>query len=151
MKASLYSYKTLRDSPKDAELVSHKLMLKANMIKQVASGIYSWLPMGNRVLKNIEDIIRDEMNDAGCLEIRMPLVQPKDLWIESDRHDAYGPELLGFKDRSGRDFYLGPTHEEVVTDIARKEINSLKDLPLTLYQIQNKFRDEIRPRFGYSS
>ena len=148
MKASLYSYKTLRDSPKDAELISHKLMLKANMIKQVASGIYSWLPMGNRVLKNIEDIIKEEMNEAGCLEIRMPLVQPRDLWIESGRHDAYGPELLGFKDRNERDFYLGPTHEEVVTDIARKEINSLKDLPLILYQIQNKFRDEIRPRFG---
>ena len=118
------------------------------MIKPLASGIYSWLPLGLKVLKKIENIIREEMDKGGCLEIYMPMVQPKSLWDETGRSDEYGPELLGFKDRGDREFYLGPTHEEVVTDLARKEINSPKDLPLTFYQIQAKFRDEIRPRFG---
>ena len=148
MKASLYHYKTLRDSPSEAELTSHKLMIKANMIKPVASGIYTWLPLGTLILKKVENIIRAELNKGGCLEIIMPLVQPKDLWDESGRSKEYGPELLGFKDRNQRDFFLGPTHEEIITDIAKKEITSHKDLPKTFYQIQNKFRDEIRPRFG---
>ena len=148
MKASLYHYKTLRDSPSEAELTSHKLMIKANMIKPVASGIYTWLPLGTLILKKVENIIRAELNKGGCLEIIMPLVQPKDLWDESGRSKEYGPELLGFKDRNHRDFFLGPTHEEIITDIAKKEITSHKDLPKTFYQIQNKFRDEIRPRFG---
>jgi prolyl-tRNA synthetase len=123
-------------------------MIRAGMIKPLASGIYSWLPLGLKVLKKIENIIREEMDKGGCLEIYMPMVQPKSLWDETGRSDEYGPELLGFKDRGDREFYLGPTHEEVVTDLARKEINSPKDLPLTFYQIQAKFRDEIRPRFG---
>ena len=148
MKASLYHYKTLRESPSEAELTSHKLMIRANMIKPLASGIYSWLPLGNKVLKKVEKIIREEMDSNGCLEVLMPMVQPKDLWEETGRSDEYGPELLGFKDRSDRDFYLGPTHEEVITDIARKDITSPKDLPIIFYQIQTKFRDEIRPRFG---
>ena len=148
MKASSYHYKTLKDAPSDTELVSHKLMIRAGMIKPLASGIYSWLPLGLKVLKKIENIIREEMDKGGCLEIYMPMVQPKSLWDETGRSDEYGPELLGFKDRGNREFYLGPTHEEVVTDLARKEINSPKDLPLTFYQIQTKFRDEIRPRFG---
>mgnify|MGYP005647175693 FL=1 len=148
MKASSYHYKTLKDAPSDTELVSHELMIRAGMIKPLASGIYSWLPLGLKVLKKIENIIREEMDKGGCLEIYMPMVQPKSLWDETGRSDEYGPELLGFKDRGDREFYLGPTHEEVVTDLARKEINSPKDLPLTFYQIQAKFRDEIRPRFG---
>ena len=148
MKASSYHYKTLKDAPSDTELVSHKLMIRAGMIKPLASGIYSWLPLGLKVLKKIENIIREEMDKGGCLEIYMPMVQPKSLWDETGRSYEYGPELLGFKDRGDREFYLGPTHEEVVTDLARKEINSPKDLPLTFYQIQTKFRDEIRPRFG---
>jgi prolyl-tRNA synthetase len=148
MKASLYHYKTLRESPSEAELVSHKLMIRANMIKPLASGIYSWLPLGFKVLKKVENIVREEMDSSGCLEILMPMVQPKDLWDETGRSSEYGPELLGFKDRGDRDFYLGPTHEEVITDIGRKEIKSPKDLPITFYQIQTKFRDEIRPRFG---
>ncbi len=148
MKASSYHYKTLKDAPSDTELVSHKLMIRAGMIKPLASGIYSWLPLGLKVLKKIENIIREEMDKGGCLEIYMPMVQPKSLWDETGRSDEYGPELLGFKDRGDREFYLGPTHEEVVTDLARKEINSPKDLPLTFYQIQANFRDEIRPRFG---
>ncbi|MBV13158.1 MAG: proline--tRNA ligase [Flavobacteriaceae bacterium] len=148
MKASLYHYKTLRESPSEAELTSHKLMIRANMIKPLASGIYSWLPLGNKVLKKVEKIIREEMDSNGCLEVLMPMVQPKDLWEETGRSEEYGPELLGFKDRSDRNFYLGPTHEEVITDIARKDITSPKDLPIIFYQIQTKFRDEIRPRFG---
>ena len=148
MKASLYHFKTLRDSPSEAELISHKLMIKANMIKPIASGIYTWLPLGTLILKKVENIIRAELNKGGCLEIIMPLVQPKNLWDESGRSKEYGLELLGFKDRNQRDFFLGPTHEEIITDIAKKEITSPKDLPKTFYQIQNKFRDEIRPRFG---
>ena len=148
MKASLYHYKTLRDTPSDAELISHQLMIKSNMIKPIASGIYSWLPLGTLILKKVENIIRAELSNGGCLEIIMPLVQPKDLWDLSGRSSEYGPELLGFKDRNERDFYLGPTHEEIVTELAKKEVKSHKDLPVTFFQIQNKFRDEIRPRFG---
>ena len=148
MKASLYHYKTLRDTPSDAELISHQLMIKSNMIKPIASGIYSWLPLGTLILKKVENIIRTELSNGGCLEIIMPLVQPKDLWDLSGRSSEYGPELLGFKDRNERDFYLGPTHEEIVTELAKKEVKSHKDLPVTFFQIQNKFRDEIRPRFG---
>ena len=148
MKASSFHYKTLKEAPKDAELVSHKLMIRANMIKPLASGIYSWLPLGLKILNKVEEIIRNNMNAYGCLEILMPMVQPKSLWDETKRSEQMGPELLGFKDRNERDFYLGPTHEEVITDIARQELQSHKDLPKTFYQIQTKFRDEIRPRFG---
>ena len=148
MKASSFHYKTLKEAPKDAELVSHKLMIRANMIKPLASGIYSWLPLGLKILNKVEEIIRNNMNAYGCLEVLMPMVQPKSLWDETKRSKQMGPELLGFKDRNERDFYLGPTHEEVITDIARQELQSHKDLPKTFYQIQTKFRDEIRPRFG---
>ena len=148
MKASSFHYKTLKEAPKDAELVSHKLMIRANMIKPLASGIYSWLPLGLKILNKVEGIIRNNMNAYGCLEVLMPMVQPKSLWDETKRSEQMGPELLGFKDRNDRDFYLGPTHEEVITDIGRQELHSHKDLPKTFYQIQTKFRDEIRPRFG---
>ena len=148
MKASSFHYKTLKEAPKDAELVSHKLMIRANMIKPLASGIYSWLPLGLKILNKVEEIIRNNMNAYGCLEVLMPMVQPKSLWDETKRSEQMGPELLGFKDRNDRDFYLGPTHEEVITDIGRQELQSHKDLPKTFYQIQTKFRDEIRPRFG---
>ena len=148
MKASSFHYKTLKEAPKDAELVSHKLMIRANMIKPLASGIYSWLPLGLKILNKVEEIIRNNMNAYGCLELLMPMVQPKSLWDETERSEQMGPELLGFKDRNDRDFYLGPTHEEVITDIGRQELQSHKDLPKTFYQIQTKFRDEIRPRFG---
>jgi prolyl-tRNA synthetase len=148
MKASSFHYKTLKEAPKDAELVSHKLMIRANMIKPLASGIYSWLPLGLKILNKVEGIIRNNMNAYGCLEVLMPMVQPKSLWDETERSKQMGPELLGFKDRNSRDFYLGPTHEEVITDIGRQELQSHKDLPKTFYQIQTKFRDEIRPRFG---
>lgn len=148
MKASSFHYKTLKEAPKEAELVSHKLMIRANMIKPLASGIYSWLPLGLKILNKVEGIIRNNMNAYGCLEVLMPMVQPKSLWDETERSKQMGPELLGFKDRNDRDFYLGPTHEEVITDIGRQELQSHKDLPKTFYQIQTKFRDEIRPRFG---
>jgi len=148
MKASSFHYKTLKEAPKDAELVSHKLMIRANMIKPLASGIYSWLPLGLKILNKVEGIIRNNMNAYGCLEVLMPMVQPKSLWDETERSKQMGPELLGFKDRNDRDFYLGPTHEEVITDIGRQELQSHKDLPKIFYQIQTKFRDEIRPRFG---
>ena len=148
MKASSFHYKTLKEAPKDAELVSHKLMIRANMIKPLASGIYSWLPLGLKILNKVEEIIRNNLNAYGCLEVLMPMVQPKSLWDETKRSEQMGPELLGFKDRNDRNFYLGPTHEEVITDIGRQELQSHKDLPKTFYQIQTKFRDEIRPRFG---
>ena len=148
MKTSSYHYKTLKDSPSDAELISHKLMLRSSMIKLNASGIYSWLPLGFRSLKKVENIVRRSMDEAGAQEILMPMVQPSDLWEESERLAEYGPELLRFEDRNDRSFVLGPTHEEIITDIARKTLNSPKDLPANYYQIQTKFRDEIRPRFG---
>ncbi|MEI6859022.1 MAG: proline--tRNA ligase [Shewanella sp.] len=148
MRVSKYLLSTQKETPADAEVVSHQLMLRAGMVRRNASGLYSWLPTGLRVLRKVEAIVREEMNKAGAVEILMPMVQPADLWIETGRWEKFGPELLRFQDRHNRDFVLGPTHEEVITDIIRKEINSYKQLPLTLYQIQTKFRDEVRPRFG---
>ena len=148
MKASSFFISTLKEAPAEAELISHKLMLRAGLIKREASGLYSWMPIGVRCLRKVEAIVREEMNRAGALEVLMPVVQPAELWIESGRWEQYGKELLRVKDRHERDFCLGPTHEEVITDIARKEISSYKQLPVNFYQIQTKFRDEIRPRFG---
>ena len=139
---------TSREDPSDAELISHKLMLRAGMIKKTAAGIYNWLPFGLKILRKVEGVVRENMNKAGAQEILMPMVQPSDLWKESKRFDEYGKELLKFNDRSDREFVLGPTHEEVVCDIFRSYPISYKDLPINLYQIQTKFRDEIRPRFG---
>ena len=139
---------TLKEAPQEAEVTSHNLMLRAGMIRKVASGIYTWLPLGLKVLKNIENIVRDEMNASGAQEVLMPMVQPKELWLETKRWEKMGPELLRFKDRHERDFCLGPTHEEVITDLIRNNIKSYKELPLNLYQIQTKFRDEVRPRYG---
>ncbi|QER42588.1 proline--tRNA ligase [Thermodesulfobacterium sp. TA1] len=148
MRLSRYFLPTLREDPSEAETVSHKLLLRAGMIRKVASGIYNFLPLGFKALKKIENIVRTEMDRAGALEILMPLVQPAELWQETGRWDLYGKELLRIKDRKDHDFCLGPTHEEVVTDIVRRDVKSYKDLPLILYQIAVKFRDEIRPRFG---
>jgi prolyl-tRNA synthetase len=139
---------TFKESPADAEVISHQLMLRAGLIRRLASGIYSWLPLGMRVLHKVQNVIREEMNRAGAVEVFMPGVQPAELWQESGRWDEYGPELLRLKDRHQRDFCLGPTHEEVITDIARQELKSYRQLPVNYYQIQTKFRDEIRPRFG---
>jgi len=148
MRASRFLFATLRETPNDAEVISHQLMLRAGMIRKLASGLYSWLPMGVRVLNKVEAIVREEMNRAGSLETLMPVTQPASLWEESGRYTQYGPELLRFKDRHSNDFVLGPTHEEVITDLARNELKSYKQLPMNFYQIQTKFRDEIRPRFG---
>lgn len=148
MRASHYLLSTLKESPSDAEVISHQLMLRAGLIRQLASGLYTWLPTGLRVLRKIEAVVREEMNHAGALEIAMPLVQPADLWHETGRWEQYGPALLRLSDRYQRPFVLGPTHEEVITHLMRSEISSYKQLPLNLYQIQTKFRDEIRPRFG---
>lgn len=148
MRTSQYLLSTLKETPADAEVISHKLMLRAGMIRKLASGLYDWLPTGARVLRKVENIIREEMNRAGAIEISMPIVQPADLWQESGRWEQYGPELLRFVDRGERPFVLGPTHEEVITDLIRNEVTSYKQLPLNLYQIQTKFRDEVRPRFG---
>jgi len=148
MRSSKYLLATQKETPSDAEIVSHQLMLRAGMIRKLASGLYTWLPNGLRVLSKVEQIVREEMNNSGSIEISMPVVQPSDLWHETGRWDKFGPELLRFKDRHSRDFVLGPTHEEVVTELVRKEVNSYKQLPLNLYQIQTKFRDEVRPRFG---
>jgi len=139
---------TLKDAPQEAEIVSHKLMLRSGMIRKVASGIYTWLPMGLKVLKKIENIVREEMDASGAQEVFMPMVQPKELWDETKRWEKMGPELLRIQDRHDRDFCLGPTHEEVITDIIRDNIKSYKELPLNIYQIQTKFRDEVRPRYG---
>ncbi len=139
---------TLKEVPAEAEVISHKLMLRAGMIRKLASGIYSYLPLGLRALRKVEDIVREEMNRAGAQEVLLPMVQPAELWLETGRWEKYGKELLRLKDRHGRDCCLGPTHEEVITDLVRKEVRSYRDLPLNLYQIQAKFRDEIRPRFG---
>ena len=139
---------TLKDAPQEAEVVSHKLMLRAGMIKKVASGIYTWLPLGLKVLKKIENIVREEMDASGAQEVFMPMVQPKELWDETKRWEKMGPELLRVQDRHERDFCLGPTHEEVITDIIRDNVKSYKELPLNIYQIQTKFRDEVRPRYG---
>ncbi len=148
MKLSQYFLPTLKENPVDATIASHQLMIRAGMIRQTASGIYSWLPLGLKVLRNIENIIKDELNKAGALEILMPTIQPSELWQESGRYDDYGKEMLRIKDRHDRNILYGPTHEEVVTDLFRKNVNSYKDLPKNLYQIHWKFRDEIRPRFG---
>lgn len=148
MRVSKYLLSTQKETPANAEVISHQLMLRAGMIRRNASGLYSYLPTGLRVLRKVEAIVREEMNKAGAIEILMPMVQPADLWVETGRWDKFGPELLRFKDRHNRDFVLGPTHEEVITDIIRKEVSSYKQLPLNLYQIQTKFRDEVRPRFG---
>lgn len=148
MKASQFFISTLKEAPAEAELASHKLMLRAGLIKRTASGLYSWMPMGLRVLRKVERIVREEMNRAGAVELLMPAVQPAELWQESGRWTFYGKELLRLKDRHERDFCVGPTHEEVITDIVRNEIKSYKQLPVNFYQIQTKFRDEVRPRFG---
>lgn len=148
MRASRLLLATLRETPADAEVVSHQLMLRAGMIRKVATGLYNWLPLGRRVLAKVERIVREEMDRSGALEVLMPVTQPAELWEESGRYVQYGPELLRFSDRHNRPFVLGPTHEEVITDLARNELQSYKQLPLNLYQIQTKFRDEIRPRFG---
>jgi prolyl-tRNA synthetase len=148
MRLSQYPITTLKEVPSEAEVISHQLMLRAGMIRRIAAGLYVWLPMGLRVLRNVERIVREEMNRAGAFELIMPTVQPAELWKESGRWTKYGPELLRFKDRHEREFVYGPTHEEIITDIARRELRSYKQLPVNFYQIQFKFRDEIRPRFG---
>ena len=148
MRASRFLFATLRETPSDAEVISHQLMLRAGMIRKLATGLYTWLPMGVRVLNKVEAIVREEMNRADALEVYMPVTQPSSLWQESGRFVEYGPELLRFKDRHNNDFVLGPTHEEVITDLARGELKSYKQLPINFYQIQTKFRDEVRPRFG---
>ncbi|MCA1923058.1 proline--tRNA ligase [Buttiauxella noackiae] len=148
MRTSQYLLSTLKETPADAEVISHQLMLRAGMIRKLASGLYTWLPTGLRVLKKVENIVREEMNNAGAIEMCMPVVQPADLWQESGRWEQYGPELLRFVDRGDRPFVLGPTHEEVITDLIRNELSSYKQLPLNFFQIQTKFRDEVRPRFG---
>jgi|TARA_Y100001970_G_scaffold274963_1_gene375561 prolyl-tRNA synthetase len=148
MRTSQYLISTLKETPSDATVISHQLMLRAGMIRKIASGLYTWLPMGLRVLRKVEAVVRDEMDKAGALEVLMPAIQPAELWQESGRWEQYGPELLRLKDRHDRDFCVGPTHEEVITDLARNEITSYKQLPINMYQIQTKFRDEIRPRFG---
>jgi prolyl-tRNA synthetase len=148
MRTSQFPLYTLKETPSDAEIASHQLMLRAGMIRKLAAGLYTWLPLGLRVLRKVENIVREEMNRAGGLEVQMPAVQPAELWRESGRWEEYGPELLRFRDRHHREFCFGPTHEEIITDLARNELQSYRQLPVNFYQIQNKFRDEIRPRFG---
>ncbi len=148
MRASQFFFSTLRDTPSDAEVISHQLMLRAGLIRKLSTGLYSWMPLGLRVLHKVEIIIREEMNASHALELKMPVVQPAELWEESGRYQQYGAELLRFQDRHDRPFVLGPTHEEVITDITRETLKSYKQLPINFYQIQTKFRDEIRPRFG---
>jgi len=148
MRVSRFPLSTLKETPTDAEVISHQLMLRAGLIRKIATGVYTWLPLGLRVLRKVEAIVREEMDRSGALEILMPAIQPAELWQESGRWEQYGPELLRLKDRHARDFCFGPTHEEVITDLLRREIRSYKQLPVNYYQIQTKFRDEIRPRFG---
>jgi len=148
MRTSQFPLSTVKETPADAEIASHKLMIRAGLIRKLAAGVYTWLPLGLRVLRKVEQITRDEMNKAGALEVLMPALQPAELWQETGRWEKYGPELARMKDRHDRDFCLGPTHEEIITDLARNELKSYKQLPITYYQIQTKFRDEIRPRFG---
>lgn len=148
MKVSQFPITTLREVPADAEIISHQLMLKSGMIRRISSGLYTWAPFGLKVLRKVENIVREEMNRSGAIELLMPTVQPGELWEESGRWEEYGPELLRFKDRKGTEFCYGPTHEEIITEYARKELKSYKELPLNFYQIQTKFRDEVRPRFG---
>tara|TARA_Y100001960_G_C14710357_1_gene846662 strand:- start:311 stop:1606 length:1296 start_codon:yes stop_codon:yes gene_type:complete len=148
MRFSNYFSPTLKDNPAEAEIISHKLMIRAGLIKQSSAGIYTWLPLGLKVLKKIEQIVREEQNNAGAIEVLMPTIQSADLWIKSGRYEDYGKEMLRIKDRSGREMLYGPTNEELITDVFQSYINSYKDLPLNLYHIQWKFRDELRPRFG---
>ncbi|MCP4996703.1 MAG: proline--tRNA ligase [Gammaproteobacteria bacterium] len=148
MRTSQFPLNTVKETPADAEIASHQLMLRAGLIRKLAAGLYTWMPLGLRVLRKVEQIVRDEMNSAGALELSMPVVQPAELWQESGRWGEYGPELLRIKDRHQREFCLGPTHEEIITELARAELHSYKQLPINYYQIQTKFRDEIRPRFG---
>lgn len=148
MRQSRYFIQTMREVPSEAEIISHQLMLRAGMIKKVSAGIYDYLPLGLRVIRKVENIVRENMNKAGAIEMLMSLVQPAELWQQSGRWEHFGKELLRFKDRGNRDFCLGPTHEEVITDVVRAQVNSYKQMPVTLYQIQTKFRDEVRPRFG---
>jgi prolyl-tRNA synthetase len=148
MRTSQFPLNTVKETPADAEIVSHQLMLRAGVIRKLAAGLYTWLPLGLRVLRRVESVVREEMDRAGALEVSMPVVQPAELWQESGRWEKYGPELARLKDRHEREFCLGPTHEEIITDLARNEIKSYRQLPINYYQIQTKFRDEIRPRFG---
>src|SRR5215468_10734342 len=148
MRVSRFFLSTLKEAPAEAELISHNLMLRAGMIRRLAAGIYTWMPLGLRVLRKVEAIVREEMNRAGAIELLMPVIQPAELWQESGRWDKYGPDLLQIKDRHERDFVVQPTSEEVITDIARKELKSYKQFPVNFYHIQTKFRDEVRPRFG---
>ncbi|OFZ95170.1 MAG: proline--tRNA ligase, partial [Betaproteobacteria bacterium RBG_19FT_COMBO_58_11] len=148
MRVSQFFLSTLKEAPSEAELVSHRLMLRAGLIKRLGSGLYTWMPLGLRVLRKVEAIVREEMDKAGAIELLMPAVQPAELWEETGRWAVFGPQMLKIKDRHQRDFCFGPTHEEVITDIARKEIKSYRQLPINFYQVQTKFRDEIRPRFG---
>ena len=148
MKTSQFFISTLKEAPQDAELKSHQLMVRAGYVKRLSSGLYTWMPIGLRVLRKIENIIRDEMNASGAVELLMPAIQPAELWQETGRWQQFGPQMLKINDRHENEFCFGPTHEEVITDIARKELNSYKQLPINFYQIQTKFRDEIRPRFG---
>jgi prolyl-tRNA synthetase len=148
MKASQFFISTLKEAPADAEIVSHKLMMRAGLIKKLGAGLYNYMPMGLRSIRKVEAIIRDELNKAGCVELVMPVVQPAELWEETGRFEKMGEEMLRFKDRHGRDFVIQPTAEEVITDIARQELRSYRQLPKNFYQIQTKFRDERRPRFG---
>src|SRR3954471_9232474 len=148
MRATAFFLSTLKEAPAEAELVSHKLMLRAGLIKKLGSGLYTWMPLGLRVLRKVERVVREEMDRSGAVELLMPAVQPAELWQESGRWDKFGPQMLRIKDRHERDYCFGPTHEEVITDIARKDIRSYRQLPVNFYQIQTKFRDEIRPRFG---
>ncbi|HBJ29219.1 proline--tRNA ligase, partial [Cobetia sp.] len=148
MRASQLLISTLKETPSDAEVVSHQLMLRAGFIRRLTSGLYTWMPLGLRTLRKVERIVREEMDRSGAQELLMPAVQPAELWQESGRWEQYGPELLRVVDRHQRDYCVGPTHEEVITDLARRELNSYKQLPANFYQVQTKFRDEIRPRFG---
>ncbi len=148
MRISQFFVSTLKEAPAEAELISHQLMLRAGFIRRLGSGLYSWMPMGLRVLRKVEAVVREEMDRSGGIEVLMPAVVPAELWMETGRWDKFGPQMLKIKDRHDRDFCFGPTHEEVITDIARREIRSYRQLPINFYQIQTKFRDEIRPRFG---
>src|SRR5947209_20463338 len=148
MRTSRFFIATLKEVPAEAEIASHRLMLRAGLIRRLSAGIYTWLPLGLRVLHKVEAVVRQEMNRAGAIELSMPVVQPAELWQESGRWQAYGPELLRFKDRHDREFVMQPTSEEVITELARTELKSHRRLPANLYQIQTKFRDERRPRFG---
>src|SRR5512142_3174756 len=148
MRVSKFFISTLKEAPAEAELPSHRLMLRAGYIRKLSSGLYTWMPLGLRVLRKVEHVVREEMDKSGAIELLMPAVQPAELWQETGRWEVFGPQMLKIKDRHAHDFCLGPTHEEVITDIARREIRSYRQLPINFYQIQTKFRDEVRPRFG---